>query len=497
MNKDLYLSKSDFLKYHICPSYLWLWKHKKEVIPEDAEEAARHRLEQGNEVEAWARKLFPEGVMVDARFHQARQETEELVEKGAKVIFQATAFTARGLLAKADVLKFDPQTKSWSLREVKSTTKVKKDRQHIEDAAFQRVVFEDSGYKIGPTYLVHLNKDYTRQDELEPSELFTQEDITSQVDEILPQIRSMAYDALEFLSESGEPKGCSCRLKPRSKHCPTFAYLNPDIPEYSVFNIARIGVKSLAFLIDEEIYDVPEVPDDLKLSEIQRNQVTVAKNQEPIINRPAIAEALGELEFPLYFLDYEAMSLALPIYKGYSPYRQIPFQYSLHVLPTPGGQLEHFEFLDRAGKEPPEPALLQNLTKHIGKTGSVIVWYKPFETGRNKEMAATYRQFAGFLENINMRVFDLMDIFSKQHYVHHGFNGRSSIKAVLPVLIPEFSYKGLDIGGGDIAAIRWYEAIAGKVSPQQAEKTFKALLEYCQLDTLAMVKIYEKLKNPE
>jgi len=355
MNKTAYLSKSDFLKYLTCPSYLWLWKHKREVVPPDEEEAARHRLDQGNEVETWARKLFSDGKMVEAKFDEARQETEKLVKTGAKTIFQATAFTERGLLVKADVLKFDPKTKNWSLREVKSSSEVKKDpkHRHIEDVAFQKVAFEDAGYKIGKTYLIHLNKDYVRTNGLEPKKLFAEEDISDQVDKIVPDIRAMAYDALESISQLEEPKGCSCRLLSRSRHCPTFGYLNPHIPEYSVFDIARMQGKNLALLIDEEIYSVHEVPDDIKLSTIQRNQVIAAKTKQPIVDQAAIAGMLEELEFPLHFLDYETVATALPLYQGTKPYQHVPFQYSLHVLPDPGAKLEHYQFLDQVGKDLP------------------------------------------------------------------------------------------------------------------------------------------------
>lgn len=492
MVKAPYLSKSDFLKYQICPSYLWLWKYKREVVPPDEEEAARHRLEQGNEVEGWARKLFPDGVMIEGRFHQARQETEDLVEKGSRVIFQATVFTDRGLLAKADIIKFDSTAKSWTLHEVKSTNSVKPE--HIDDVAFQRVAFEEAGYKIGKVFLVHMNKDYVRQGELEPSGLFVEEDISEKVDSILPDIRAQAYDALDRLAQPNPPKGCSCMLRPKSKHCPTFRYLNPDIPEYSVFNIARIGGKKLALLIDGETYDVNEVPDDIKLSTIQQNQVQVSRTNEPIIDKASISETLSELQYPLHFLDYEAIASALPLYKGSRPYQQIPFQYSLHILPKLGGKLEHYEFLDRSGKSLPVPELLRNLSEHVLREGTVIVWHKSFEAGRNTEMAGAFPEYADLLHDINERIFDLKDIFAKQHYVHHGFKGSNSIKAVLPVLIPQFSYKALDIHGGDVAAIRWYDAIIGNVNAAQAEKTFTALLEYCRLDTLAMVRIYEKLR---
>lgn len=141
------------------------------------------------------------------------------------------------------------------------------------------------------------------------------------------------------------------------------------------------------------------------------------------------------------------------------------------------------------------PELLTTMRQQIGDTGSVIVWCKVFETGRNTEMAKAYPEYAEFLEGVNNRVFDLMEVFSKQHYVHHKFNGSSSIKAVLPVLVPEFSYKELDIQNGATASIRWYDAVIGNMDNEQAKATYAALLKYCCLDTMAMVKIYEYVRK--
>jgi len=488
-----YLSKSDFLKYQTCPSYLWLWKHKKDVVPVDEEEAINRRLEQGNEVERYARKLFASAVLVETKGRQAKQETEKLAADGVKTIFQATVFTNTGLLAMADVITFDEATQTWTLYEVKSTNSIKPE--HIYDTAFQRVAFEEAGYKIGNVGVIHLNKDYVRRGELEPSKLLVRTDITEKVEKILPTIRQQVNDALELIERADEPKGCSCRLKTKSGHCPTFHYLNPDIPEYSVFNISRIGGKNLALLIDGEIHNVHDVPDDIKLSIPQRNQIEVAKSQQPLVSKSDIDELLNELEYPLYFLDYETVSTALPLFDGCTPFQQIPFQYSLHVLRQPDGELEHYEYLSESGKEIPMPELLATMRQQIGDKGSVIVWYKVFETGRNSEMAKAYPEYAEFLEGVNNRVFDLMEVFSKQHYVHHKFNGSSSIKAVLPVLVPEFSYKELDIQNGAIASIRWYDAAVGNMTDEQAKNTFASLLKYCCLDTLAMVKIYEYLNR--
>lgn len=488
-----YLSKSDFLKYQCCPSYLWLWKFNKEVVPVDDEEEINRRLEQGNEIERYARGLFPNATLVDSHGKKARNETEQLVADGVESIFQATVYTDKELLAMADIIELDSESQTWTLYEVKSTNSIKKE--HIYDLAFQRVAFEDAGYKIGKVAVIHLDKNYIRKSTVDPGALLTQTDATEKVEKILSTIRQQAYDALEVLKQTDEPKGCGCRLKTKSGHCPCFQYLNPDIPEYSVFNISRIGGKNLSVLVDGEIHNVHDVPDDIKLSVGQKNQVAVAKSKQPIINKPAIDELLSQLEYPLYFLDYETVSSALPMFIGCTPFQQIPFQYSLHVLREPNAELEHYEYLGRDSATPPMPDLLASLRSHIDDTGSVIVWYKVFEKGRNTEMGRSYPEYADFLESVNNRVFDLMDVFSKQHYVHHDFRGSCSIKYVLPVLVPEFSYKEMDIQNGLVASIRWYDAVMGIADKDQAEKTYDALLKYCCLDTLAMVKIYDYLRR--
>ncbi len=486
------LSKSDYLKYLICPSYLWLWKNKPETVPTDEEETIKARLEQGNEIERYARLLFPEGKLVETGGLAAKADTEKLVSDGTKTIFQATVITDDGLLAMADIITRDDASESWTLYEVKSTNSIKKE--HILDLSFQRVAFEDAGYTIGKVKVIYLNKDYRRRPQVVPKDLLMESDVTSEVAELVETVRAQTQDALKYLNLTDEPSGCSCRLNSRSKHCPTFHYLNPDIPDYSVFNISRINGKKLALLVDNDIVNVHDVPEDIKLSVIQQNQVDAEKTKQPKIDKAAIADTLNELEFPLYFLDYETVSTALPLYEDCKPYQQIPFQYSLHVLNEPNGTLEHYEYLSHDSTTLPAHELLSNLKQHIGPTGSVITWNKSFEMGRNREMAAQYPEFTELMEGINNRVFDLMEIFSKQHYVHHKFKGSSSIKKVLPVIVDGFTYDDMDISNGQAAALRWYEAVTSD-DTELANKTYESLLEYCKLDTLAMVEIYNKLKS--
>lgn len=489
--KKHYLSKSDFLKYQTCPGYLWLWKNKRDVVPEEMTEDVERRIEQGIEVESHARKLFPNGVLVEKRLEEARIETERLVEAGAEAIFQATVITEHGLLAMADVLVKDGD--KWAIYEVKSTTEIKKE--HIIDSAFQKVAFTDAGYNISGVNIIYLNKDYRLHGKVDPKGLFVTKSVNDKIGEIYGDIQAMTGDAIAFIHKTDEPKTCSCREKTKSNHCPTFQYFNPDIPEYSIYNLARISAKKVNTLVDQNYLHIHDIPDDFELSEQQRNQVTVARLGQALIDHDEIGKILGSLKFPLYFLDYETVSTAVPLFEGTWPYQQVCFQYSLHILRKLGGEPEHYEHLSQKKDGHPIPSLLAQMKTDIGPVGSVIVWNKGFEMGRNKEMAKDYPEYSAFLLQINERVFDLMEIFSKQHHVHPDFHGSNSIKYVLPVLAPDLSYKLMNIPNGAIATLRWYESVAKPMNDEEREQIYADLLKYCELDTLAMYRIYDHLIN--
>lgn len=458
-------------------------------MPEDNPEDVEHRIEQGNEVEGYARQLFPDGILLEGTPAQTKHATEKAVAAGEKTIFQATVITGEGLLAKADVIVRDGDV--WDIYEVKSTTEIKKE--HYLDAAFQKVAFVQAGYQIGKVNIVYLNKEYIRHGKIRPNELFIIENVDAEVDKLLPEVKAAALDAVAYINKVEEPKTCSCVQKSKGKHCPTFKYFHPDVPDYSVYNLSRATDKTIAPLVDLEIFHIHDIPDDYKLSEKQRNQVVVHKLGQPMIHPEMIREELDQLVFPQYYLDYETISTAIPMFDDCKPYQQVPFQYSLHVLREPGGELEHYEYLARHGDKNPIPALLAQMKREIGDEGSVIVWYKPFETSRNKEMAKMYPEYSDFLLHVNERVYDLMDVFSKQYHVHPLFLGKTSIKYVLPVLVPELSYKEMQIQNGGIACLRWFQMATGVVPNEEGDKIYKNLLKYCELDTLAMYKIYEVL----
>src|SRR3989344_8756051 len=405
-------------------------------------------------------------------------------------------FEADGYLAITDILHPSTSSEQVNLYEVKATNEIDK-KTHLHDLTFQYIVLKRAGLEVESANLIHLNSEYVREGELELTKLFVTEDMTETVKEMTEEVAAEMQLAKKYLSQKDEPKGpCDCIYKGRSAHCTTFHYSNPDIPEYSVHDLARIGNSKakLTELVDGNKFKLEDVPEDLKLSDIQKNQIWTYLNDRTIISRENISEELDKLEFPLYFLDYETFPAAIPRFDGFSPYNQIPFQYSLHVLNNPGAEPEHKDFLYTENGDP-SGAFVESLRNHIGPKGSVIVWHKDFECGRNDELAERLPESKAFFDDIKSRTFDLEVIFKQQHHVHKDYKGGSSIKKVLPVLVPSLKYNDLAIKEGGTAAETWNKLTAdsSELTADEKDLIIGNLKVYCKLDTYAMYAIWREL----
>ncbi len=510
------LSKTDYILFRECAKNTWFKIHKPDLYyAEELSDFEKHIIETGNEVEGVARKLYPKGVMVEGRDEAAQNLTAELIAKKQPAIFQPV-FMKDGFLAAVDILEYSPESKSWDVIEIKASNEADKKR-HYYDLAFQVNLLRKCGLEIGTINLMHLDSEYTRQGELDLVGVFKKDDLTKEINALCPEVAVEMEQALQYVSADKEPPGtCVCLYKGRSNHCTTFHYSNPLVPKYSVHDIVRIGLskKKLADLIDGNHFDIHEVPEDLELSESQRNQVNALLWDKIIKDDGNIRKELAGLQYPLYFIDYETFPSALPMFDGFHPYQQIPFQYSLFVMEGPSfakaskGEvgangsaklttgLKHFEYLHEKSTDPSK-AFVDSMRKQIGPKGSIIVWSKKFECTINKQIAERVPEAAAFIEDVNSRTYDLMDIFTKQYFVHKDFKGSTSIKKVLPVLVPELSYKDLAIQEGGTASSSWLQLIglAGKLSAAEKAKLKKDMLAYCERDTMAMVRILEELQK--
>lgn len=492
------ISKTTFIDSRNCAKNTWLKLHNPELLDEfELSDFEKQLIEQGNEVEACARGLFPEGIEVTSRGESACVETQKYIDAKAPAIFQAT-FIVDGFIAKNDVLVYDSQNDCWDLYEIKGTNSLKEDsddRNHVEDLTFQAVVLNRAKVKLGRSFLIHLNKEYVRTGDLNVVELFTIEDLTETVREKSATLSALMDGAREYLNQEAEPAtGCDCHYLGRSRHCATFQYSHPEVPEYSVHDLSRIGSskKKIEFFMDNGIYSLDDIPIDYELSPIQTNQLRAHRNQSSTIDPVEIGAQLNALEFPLYFLDYETYAPAIPYFTNYSPYKRIPFQFSLHILREPTGELEHVEFLHPELSDPSE-LVAKLLNEYIQPKGTVISWNKSFEKGVNADIAERLPDYRETMERINAQMYDLRDIFSKQHYVHPAFRGSSSIKSVLPVLVPELQYKDLVIHEGGQASEQWWSMVSSDTTEEERSNISKNLKIYCGLDTYAMYAIWKHL----
>lgn len=432
-----------------------------ELFAEAPGTAAQGRMRAGYQVQRFAQSLFD-------------RDTHEFEKK----------FETENLLAKADIYS------DGHIYEVKSTGSRKDE--HIDDLAFQKVVAELSGTPIAKTSLIYLNKEYVRQGEIDAAALLTIEDVTELVNEKMDFTRAKIAEALAIAET--EPDTSIAGYCGSKLDCAFIQHHHPDLPEYTIFDINGLRGARFDGLFNQGILNIMDVPSDYDLTPPQRKQVDIAQSGTPHIAADEIKAMIEGLEYPVYFLDYESANPGVPVYDGHKPFSVITFQFSIHVLAEAGGEIAHHEFLADGSSEPTRE-LIEAMKQVITDSGGTVVVWSSFEKTRNSDMAKRCEDHAEFLNSINERLFDLMAIFSKGLYAHPKLKGSPSIKTVLPVMVPKLSYEHLKVKDGSMASAEWLEMLSTEKTREQKEGTRASMLEYCELDTQAMVEIINVLKK--
>ncbi len=468
------LNKTEYLRFLSCPNEFWLKANMPLLFKIEETLEYQHLRQQGYEVERYVKMLD--------RF----QPSDEIA-----VDFQRV-FQTNELYARSDAVITDRTSTNIDIYEIKASASVKPE--HLSDVAFQKVTAERSGSVVRNCYVITMNGDYIRSGEIDPEQLFVVNDVTDIIATMIADTERQIVAARAYADSEPVPSLIEyCADK--KLDCSFLKLHFPDLPEYTVFDIAFLKNDKRRELLSQGVVAIVDVPDHFALSKKQRAQVDAAKANAIVIEHEKIAERMDSWAYPLHFLDYETFAYAIPQFDGIKPFQQMCFQYSLHTIDKPGDEPYHEKFLSHGDDDPPR-ALAESLKQAMsGGIGTVLVWYEAFEKTRNSEMAAMFPEYKDFFDEVNEKVYDLMKIFSDNLYIHPEFKGRSSIKKVLPVLVPELSYKDLDIGDGMTATIKWFHAAKRELPDGEREKIFADLEKYCYLDTLAMVEIFNRLKG--
>ena len=343
-----------------------------------------------------------------------------------------------------------------------------------------------------------VNNEYIFDGVLNIQELFKITDISESVFFESATIKTNLNVAEMILKSEEEPPidlSAACNNPYR---CSFWKYCAKEIPTPSVFDLYRM---SFSKKIDyykkgkiryEDLINEPKITNDKQL----RQMSFYLKEQGTYIDKAGIGAFLDTLSYPIYFLDFETVQPVIPEYIGTKPYAQIPFQYSLHYIEKKDGELKHKEFLAESGTDP-RRALAERLCEDIPMNVCVTAYNKAFECTRIKELAEAFPDLADHLFNIESNIKDLLVPFQSGYYYNKAMGGSFSIKSVLPAIFPDdpaLNYHNLEQihNGGEAMSI--FPKIKD-MTPEDAATTRHNLLRYCELDTYAMVKVWEKLQE--
>lgn len=475
------LSKSKIIAHRQCPKRLWLQINRPELIQISA--ATQVRFDEGNKVGDIARQNHPGGVFIETLNRaEAIAQTKEALTKH-QTIFEG-AFFEENVMIRADLLF--PEKDGYRLVEVKSSTGVKS--YHVDDVAVQSWVMEKAGCSLTSMALAYINNKFVYQGDGNYEGLFAETDLSNQVKPNMPQVQSWVDAAEITLASPVEPAIVPGEQCTDPFTCDFIGHCSPpeEGVEYPV-EILPYGKAIASELRGDGYKDLREVPAD-RLSNPKHLKVHAATLSGNAILEPEAILQIQALQYPRYYLDFETIGFAVPIWAGTRPYMQLPFQWSCHIEQS-DGSITHQEFLDLSGNDPRE-MFAKTLIEAVSKDGPVIVYNAGFEGARIKELATDFPHLASELLTIPERFFDLLPL-ARNHYYHPDMKGSWSIKEVLPTIAPELDYANLEVSDGAMAQEAYKEAIHSQTTPERKEKVRHAMLKYCKQDTIAMVKIVQ------
>jgi CRISPR/Cas system-associated exonuclease Cas4 (RecB family) len=491
------VSKQIFLNALSCPALGWVSRCERN-FGAPLTPGERFRMEQGMEVGRRARSLYPGGRLTSLNMALALEETRKaLLDETVPVIYEG-AFLIDGFAARADVLERTGD--GWHLVEVKSS--VNDREEFIDDMAYTAMVTSKCGLNICRVSLLLVSRDYRLG--MPDERLFVEIDHTDEVRQRVEELEPV-WQKIEEITRA--PERPVPRLIYDCRRCELFGECVGKDIENHIFNLPRLNEARFNELAALEITRIEDIPKGFSLTEYQARAADCVRRNETFISE-GLRDELEAIKWPAYYLDFETVMTAIPLYPDIAPYTQIPTQYSIHRCREVGLIDGHFEYLADPARDCREE-LARNLIDDLGESGSIIA-YSNFEKAIINSLARLFPDLTDRLLALTGRIVDLEAIIRRNYY-HPAFCGSTSVKRTYPVLksemtgdvfeiididsapvlVPELSYKDLDIAEGDSASAAFAYMALGK--DPDPETTKKNLLEYCKLDTLAMVRLHQRL----
>jgi len=491
-----YITKTDFVEGMNCPTYLLLKKNKPELMKATEMDTS---AKEGIEVGLVAANLFEDIIKIPftcSKEEKVERTAAAMNEEKRTTIAEAT-FVSANLYCQVDYLSSFEE--GFSINEVKALTSIRKKNKNacledriIRDLGFQYYVLRQAGVDVRKVNCIYLNENYVRGGSIKHNELFIMDDVT---DEIIKYVEEQIEDDIRSLERFISNSNTKDLRSTKCAKCKSFSeYCLRDLPTPNVFDLNGTFCRKRDVFYKEGDITFEKLMKRKDLNTNTRQEIEAEILQREYVDKKSISEFLEGIRLPVYFLDFETYQNAIPEVEGQWPYEQVPFQYSLDIVEDSNMELIHKEFLAEENGDP-RRMMAEKLVNDIPKGVCVIAYNISFEKGRLEELAELYPDLKEHLLNIAENLIDLEIPFKKRWYYKREMKGKSSIKKVLPALFPNdpnLNYANLPGVQNGQQAKEMFLKLRDMSDEERLEQR-SYMLQYCALDTFAMVKVWEAL----
>lgn len=472
-----------------CDSLLW-YTHEKKYNMEISKQNSYPNLQFGQLLKL-IQELFHNSTPIPmTNPHKSFRLTKNSLSEKKSIL--NAGFLNGELFTRNSILLPTQDPDKWDIIEAKYTSSIKKD--FFVELAYQKYVTELSGTKVSKCYILYINSDYCYQEnsKIDPELFFIKEDVSDRVKAITPFMKTKLEHFLNIIQSTKPPKKSSTHSCKSPKVCMLKDLCWTELKDSDIFELRESNYLP-HLLLQSDIKFIQDIPNNVELSNKQKIQISCAKTKSSYTNRANLKKTFSNLKYPYYFLDFETINPPIPVFQNSKPFQHVPFLFSLHIIRKAGEEAEHYSYICQDEEEPREK-VLYHLQKLITPKGSVICYNDVFEKRCIREATLLYPQYKDWFNSIVSNFFDLSIPFKNFDYYHPNQRGSATLKSVLPVLT-DLDYKDLNINNGLSANQEFLKMKLSELSESAKSKVRKNLIEYCKLDTWAMVIIVEKLKE--
>lgn len=479
------LTMQSFLSGVTCPRLGWYNRRDTPPIQLTLEQgtlADRFRGDEQKDVHDHARALFPDATLVTRQaFEAACWQTQDLIDRLSTRVIMEAAFGTSNCRARADVLV--RMGESWHLYEVKANTSIT--TALIDEVAYNWMVLDAAGVDLGGASLLLVSPEYRVG--MPDSAMFTPIDVTTEASSRATEFERVVSD-VDAKTRATEPP--AARLIPHCRRCPMFSSCAGADIEHPIFELPHLTPRQLEGLLAQGYQSVMDIPETTRLKERQAAVWQAVKSANMVLTGD-LHTALETVIWPVCYLEFKTVGMAVPLFPGLAPFEQVPFLYSVRVCNEPGSLQAHRSFLASHDRDSSRE-LAERLLLDLGSEGSIVV-YSQYQARVIRWLAQRYPDLTEPLRRLGHRLVDLESIIRHNIY-HPAFRGRTSTKTVLPALVPGFTYIDLEIEDAPSASASYaYLSKGDYYSAARAPLIRRDLYSYCARDTLALVRLHEAL----